>query len=90
MKRLQKIMKIREYGERLQELVVYAKELGVSLTTGEAHRGQPEDNIAYERILQFLNIRQSYRMGTVALYSAIASIFSAIAAWFAVLLKFPR
>lgn len=88
MRRLKEIMKIENYDLRIKELSVLARDLGVPLLRvvgAEKIDGRTDEEVIVYRIQQAIILRQGRKMWLVALISAIASVLSALASWFAVI-----
>jgi hypothetical protein len=74
-----------------EKLFALAEELGVStMPTTKYERNEATGKIAepvlQARVLSALAERRNHRLWVLALTSAVASVFSALAAWFAVIL----
>jgi len=88
MKRLKQIMQIRDYEERVKQLGIYARELGVSITRpvgAEKIDGKTDETVVIERIQQALTMKEGQITRIIAIVSLIVSVVSALAAWCAVL-----
>lgn len=67
--------------ERREALRELAKDLGVSTTQIEDSAGRDSENVLIERIEQRYMCLTAWRTWKIALISAMASVFSALAAW---------
>jgi hypothetical protein len=82
-KRLQRIMKLNSE-KRDTALREYAQELGCSLSSSYTSDGKHLEEEIVKRIQESMRSIRESRMWWIAFISAIASVFSALAAWFAV------
>jgi len=82
-KRLQQIMKL-ESAKRETELRKYAQELGCSLSSSYTPNAKHLEEEIVRRIQEAIRSIRESRMWWIAFISAIASAFSALAAWFSV------
>ncbi len=82
-KRLQQIMKLNP-DQRETALREYAQELGCSLSSSYTSDGKHLEEDIVRRIQESMRSIRESRMWWIAFVSAIASVFSALAAWFAV------
>lgn len=82
-KKLQNIMKL-ESKKREIALREYAHELGCSLSSSYTSEGNHLEEEMVRRIQEAIRSIRESRMWWIALISAIASVFSALAAWLAV------
>lgn len=90
MKKLRRIMEIQDPDARVKGLIELAQKLGVSISYIESDWGKVKENILIERIEQRYTILLSKRGWMLAVISAIASVFSALAAWMAILSAYCR
>ena len=74
---------MRKFPKSEEELLKLAKSLNVSLHSSTTNSGI-DHSIIQSRILAILNERRNLKLWITALISAIASVFSAMAAWYAV------
>ena len=83
-RKLKKIMSIKNIGERNKKLSEYLTSLG-----GTIYRISPRiESITEDVISKIIELERANReekLWIIALLSAIASIFSALAAWYAVM-----
>ncbi len=82
-KKLQNIMKLKSK-EREIALREYAQELGCSLSSSYTSEGKHLEEEIVRRIQESMRSIRESRMWWIAVSSAIASAFSALAAWLAV------
>jgi hypothetical protein len=68
-------------GEKLRKC---AEKLGVSQDELGTESGLTSEPILQKRVIEALRSRREHTLWLIALISAIASVFSALAAWFAV------
>jgi len=81
-RRLQQIMKLNP-DKREKALREYAQELGCSLSSSYAPEGKHLEEEIVRRIQDAMRSIRESRMWWIAILAAIASVFSALAAWFA-------
>ena len=84
-KQIRKIMTTLDRKEQEIALRKLAMELGCSLSSTYTSNGKHLDDEVIRRIQEAARSIRESRLWLVALISAIASFFSALAAWFAVL-----
>ena len=72
-------------GEKLEKL---AEKYGITNHSSATNTGT-DDSILQERLIRYLESKRNSRMWVVALLSAIASVASALAAWYAVTKDIP-
>lgn len=83
-RRLQKIMKLNPR-ERETTLREYAQELGCSLSSSYTTEGKHLEEEVVVRIHEAMRSIRESRTWWIAVIAALASVFSALAAWFAVI-----
>ncbi len=83
-RRLQKIMKLNPR-ERETALREYAQELGCSLSSSYTTEGKHLEEEVVRRIHEAMRSIRESRTWWIAVIAAGASVFSALAAWFAVI-----
>lgn len=84
-KHIKKIMTIKDSGEREVALRKLAKEHGCSLASTHTSDGKHFEEELIRRIQEAARSNRESCLWWIAFISAIASAFSALAAWFAVL-----
>lgn len=72
-----------------KELEKYARKLGVSLHNQASPTTGNDDAEIQRRVLEFLRHRRDNQLWLVAVFSSIAAMLSAAAAWYAVFSKPP-
>lgn len=82
-RRLQKIMKLQPTDREIA-LREFAQELGCSLASSYTSDGKHLEEEIVRRIQEALRSIRESRLWWIAFISASASVFSALAAWFAV------
>ncbi len=83
-RRIKKIMTIKDRDKRDTALRVLAMRLGCSLSSTYTPDGKHVEEEVIIRIQEAARSIRESRLWLIALISAIASVFSALAAWFAV------
>ena len=83
-KKIKEILSIGDKGKREGELRAFAQTLGCSLASTYTEDGKHLEEEIIRRIQEAARTIRDSRLWWIALASAIASIFSALAAWFAV------
>ena len=78
-------MKKMPQGEELQN---FCSKLGISIHSSGTKSGT-DDSILQERCLRFLESQRGARLWIIAVISSIASVASALAAWYAVTKNAP-
>ena len=84
-KKFKEIMSISDKEKREVGLRTLANELGCSLSSTYTSDGKHLEDEVIRRIQEAARSIHESRLWLIALISAIASVFSALAAWFAVL-----
>jgi hypothetical protein len=82
-RKLQKIMKLRPE-QREIAMREYAIELGCSLSSSYTSNGKHVEEEMVKRIQEAMRSIREARMWWIAFVSGVASVISALAAWFAV------
>lgn len=83
-------MKLQDPDAREKGIKELAQKLGVSISGAGRSSGLTDENILIERIEQRYTILLAKRGWMLAVISAIASVFSALAAWMAILIAYCR
>ncbi len=84
-RQIKKIMTIKDTGKREATLREFAMKLGCSLFSTYTPDGKHIEEEVIRRIQETARSIRESRLWLIALISAIASVFSALAAWLAVL-----
>ncbi len=83
-RKIKKIMSIKDRDKREVALREFAVKLGCSLSSTYTSDGKHLEEELIRRIQEAARSIRESRLWLIALISAIASLFSALAAWFAV------
>ncbi len=84
-RQIKKIMSIKEIDKRAIALRTLARDLGCSLSSTYTSDGKHIEEEVIRRIQEAVRSKREPSLWLIAFISAIASTFSSLAAWFAVL-----
>lgn len=79
---------MRKFPRKEEDLLKLAEKLAVSLDSSTTNVGI-DRSIIQRRILAILAERRNSSLWKLALFSALASVFSGAAAWYAIVFKCP-
>jgi len=82
-KKLKNIMKLKNIGERDKKLLEYLASLGGTIYRMSSSKERIIEDVV-SKIIELERSQREEKLWIIALLSAIASILSALAAWFAV------